>query len=326
MSNHLSTGVIGVGSMGQNHARVFQELPDADLVGVADADPERARAVAKDYGTSAVAPEELLATVDAVSIAVPTRSHYETALEAIEAGVHVLVEKPFVARLEHGRDLAERARRRDLTLQVGHIERFNPAVRTLADVVPGLDVIAVDATRLGPPIERDIEVNPVYDLMIHDIDVIRSIVDADVSDVTATHASEEPYTTSTLSFENDVVGTLTASRVTQQKVRKLSISAREARVTADYIDQTVEIHRQSLPEYVEDNGDVRFRRQNVVEHPTVDNGEPLKAELGAFLEAAATGASPPVTAEDGLAALRIANRITNDAAADEDSPLAVVSS
>lgn len=303
--------------MGRNHARVYQELPGADLVGVADADPGRAREVATTYGTQAVAIDELLAKADAVSVAVPTAAHYETARKAIENEVHTLVEKPFVNRLELGQILIERAREVGVTLQVGHIERFNPAIQAIADIVTDLNIIAVDAMRLGPPVDREIDVSPVLDLMIHDIDIMRSIVDGDVINVTGTGSTAHPYVTATLEFENNVIGTLTASRVTQQKVRTLSLTASEGHLTLDYIDQSVAIHRQSLPEYIEENGDLRFRRHSVVEHPTVENGEPLKAELESFVEAAATGSDPVVSGEDGLEAIRIANQITNSMAIDE---------
>lgn len=323
MSDRLSVGVIGVGTMGHNHARVYRELPSAELVGVSDANPERAREVADSYDTRAMDVEALLAAVDAVSIAVPTRYHYETARAAIEAGVHVLVEKPFVEHSRHGRRLIEQAHAHDVTLQVGHIERFNPAIRRLEDIVPDLDVVAIDARRLGPPVERDIDVNPVLDLMIHDIDIARSIVDSSVTGVQATKSGDDPYVSANLEFDTGVVATLTASRITQRKVRKFSITARECLVAVDYIGQSVEIHRHSLPEYIEQNGDVRFRHQNIVERPTVENDEPLKTELESFLEAAATGSKPVVTGDDGLEVLQIAEQIT-DASRKTDEPVPAV--
>ena len=326
MIDRMSVGVIGVGSMGRNHARVYRELPSAKLVGVADADRDRAREVARTYDTKVMGPEELLEAVDGVSIAAPTRFHFELARAAIDRGVHVLVEKPFVDRVENGRTLIDLAEDAGVTLQVGHIERFNPAIRSLADIVPDLDVIAIDAMRLGPPIDRDIDVNPVLDLMIHDIDIVRSVVDGEVTDVNATSSKDDPYVTATVEFDNGVIGTLKASRITQRKVRTLSVTAREGEVSVDYIDQSIEIHRQSFPEYVQDNGDLRFRRQNIVERPTVENGEPLKSELEAFLEAARDGHEPIVTAEDGLRALRIAQEITDAATVDREPPSAEVRS
>ncbi|WP_121823401.1 Gfo/Idh/MocA family protein [Halostella salina] len=312
--SEIRAGVIGVGSMGRHHARVYRELPNVELFAVADQDTERAEAVAEDYDARVLSTEGVLTAVDAVSVTVPTEYHYAVAKDAMDRGTHVLVEKPFVEDPEAGRDLIETARAAGLTLQVGHVERFNPAVRTLQDIVPDLDVLAVDARRLGPPVDREIGDSAVLDLMIHDIDVVLSLVDDDLSTVEAFRSPDDPYVTASLQFDGGVVGTLTASRVTQERVRQLSITARECQVNVDYMKQTVGIHRHSLPEYVERDGDVRYRNETVIERPTVDNGEPLKKELAAFAESVETGGEPVVTGEDGLRALSIANRIDGTAA------------
>ena len=305
----LRAGVVGVGKMGRNHARVYRELPESTLAGIYDADPDRARAVADEYGTEARTLADLLETVDVVSVAVPTEYHYDTARECIDAGVHTLVEKPLVDSPENGRRLVEFADDRGVVLQAGHVERFNPAVRSLAELVSDLDVIAVTARRLGPPIERDVSDTVIMDLMIHDVDILLSLVDSEVADVSASGARGTSFGTATVDFESGVVGQLTASRVTQQKVRELTISATDCRVTVDYIDQSVEIHRQSLPEFVREEGDVRYRHESVIEQVTVDKHEPLKAELSAFVEAVMTGSEPVVSGEDGLRALELTRRI-----------------
>ena len=309
----LDAGVIGVGSMGRHHARVYRELPKTDLVGVADADQDAAAEAADSYETAAMEIEELMEAADAVSIAVPTPYHYETARSAIDHGTHVLVEKPFVEDLDAGRRLIEQARERGVTLQVGHIERFNPAIRALSDIVPDLNVIAVDARRLGPPLDRDLEASPVLDLMIHDIDVLLAMIGDDPTVAEAASAADDQYVTATVEFGDGVVGSLTASRVTQRKVRELSITAEECQVYVDYISQSVQVHRHSIPEYIESNGDVRYRHESIVEHPTVDNGEPLKKELSAFARSIAEGTEPIVTGEDGLAALELAREIESEA-------------
>ncbi len=316
----VQAGVVGVGTMGRHHARVYDELQGVELAAVADADDEQAASVAQDYGATALPAMDLFDRVDVASIAVPTRFHHEMATAAIDRGVHVLVEKPFVKDLSEGRDLIERARGADVVLQVGHVERFNPAVQALSDIVTDLDVIAVDARRLGPPVDRDTTDSAVLDLMIHDIDVVRSLVGEPVARVAAAGASDGQYITANLRFDDGVVGTLTASRVTQQKIRDLSITARSCRVHVDYADQSVSIHRKSVPEYVENDGDVRFRHESLIEQPTVDNGEPLKAELRSFVEAAVEGHEPVVSGEDGLRALELAREI--DALATEREPAA----
>lgn len=311
-AGNLATGVIGVGSMGQHHARVYSELPDATLVGVSDVDEEQAVTVAAEYGTRPMDRSELLDTVDAVSVAVPTTYHYETVLECIERGIDVLVEKPFVDNIEDGRELARRARDAGVTLQVGHIERFNPATRVLADIVPDLDVVAIDIDRLGPPLDRDNEDSVVIDLMIHDIDILLSLIDSEIDSISSA-ARGERHATAQFQFADDSIATLTASRLTQQKIRQISITALSCRVNVDFISQSVEIHRHSVPEYIESDGDIRYRHESVVEHPIVENGEPLKAELASFIDAARNGTKPLVTAEDALRVLKVAIQIEGTA-------------
>lgn len=305
----LPVGVIGVGDMGQHHARVYTETPGVDLVGVVDEDTERARSVATEYSTRELDRSTLFDRVEAVSIAVPTRAHASIAREAIDAGVGLLIEKPFVREPAVGRDLIERARERDVVLQVGHIERFNPAIRTLTDVLADLDVIAIDARRLGPPIDRDVDRSVAFDLMIHDIDILLSLLGTDPQSISAVGCRDNRHVTTTLQFGDGVVGTLTASRLTQQKVRECWITTSECLVVVDYIEQTVRIHRHSLPEYVESAGGVRYRHESITERPTVENGEPLKHELSSFTKAVKNGTEPVVTGVDGLRALELVRQI-----------------
>lgn len=310
-------GVYGVGRMGSHHARVYDELPSVDLVGVYDDDHDRAVEVGRRHDVPALDHDALLDEVDVCSVAVPTRFHHEIAARALDHDVHVLVEKPFVETQEQGRDLVERARERDLTLQVGHVERFNPAVLTLADVVQDLDVIAVDAARLGPPVGRDVDRSVALDLMIHDVDVLLGVVtDGEVTSLQAAGAADNRFVSATLGFDSGIVATLQASRVTQEKVRTLSITAHECKVNVDYIDQSVRIHRHSLPDYVEADPGVRYRHESIIEQPTVANGEPLRKELSSFVESVREGTTPVVTAEDGLRALDVVQRIDALAAGD----------
>jgi predicted dehydrogenase len=322
-AEQIDVGVVGVGSMGRQHARVYDELQGATLVGVADAEQHRAGELAIEYRTTAMETRDLLDAVDAVSIAVPTDQHYAIARAAIERDVAVLVEKPFVSNRSEGRKLVEQARRRDVTLQVGHIERFNPAVRALSEMANELDVVAATTSRLGPPIDRGITVDAVFDLMIHDIDVLLSLVDAPVESISAAGAAGEPYVVATLTFENGVVGRLTASRMTQQKVRELTVSARDCRVVVDYLEQSIVVHRESVPEYIESSGGLKHRHSKVVEQPPVEQSEPLRNELEAFLDCVRTGEEPVVTGEDGLRSIAIAQSIV-EAAAPEERSLAEV--
>lgn len=319
MSETVRAGVIGVGNMGRHHARVYGGLPDVELVGVHDADADRAETVAESVGTSPLDRETLLAASDVVSVAVPLEFHYPVARECIEAGVAPLVEKPFVDELDRGRRLIEQANDAGVPLGVGHVERFNPAVGTLAEIVPDLDVIAVSARRLGPGPDRPPRTSVAEDLLVHDIDVVRWLLDDDIAAVSATGAAENRYVDSTLRFDSGVVAELTASRVTQQKVRELSITAADCRVVVDYLDRSVRIHRRSVPEYVGGDEDVRYRHEGIVERPTVERGEPLRRELSAFVDAVRLGDEPPVSGEDGLTAVAVAQQLDELAA---DGPAA----
>ncbi|QSG05402.1 Gfo/Idh/MocA family protein [Halapricum desulfuricans] len=316
----LAAGVYGVGQMGSHHARVYEELPNVNLVGVYDSDSERAASVAADHGTSPRDPEDLFERVDVLSIAVPTAYHYDIAGRAIDRGIHVLVEKPFVETDGQAETLIEQSEDNGVVLQVGHIERFNPAVRTLQDVVADLDVIAVDARRLGPPLDRDMGTGVALDLMLHDLDVVLDVLDVPVRSVTADGTEDGQYVTASVTFEDGVIGTFTASRLTQQKIRKLSITARSCKVDVDYIDRSVHIYRKSYPEFVEEQGSVRYRYENLIEQPMVGNGEPLKNQLESFTAAVRSGEEPVVTGEDGRRALALANRIEALAADEPEVP------
>ncbi|ELZ21238.1 Gfo/Idh/MocA family protein [Natrinema limicola] len=303
VDEQLRAGVVGVGSMGENHARVYAELPSVDLVGITDHDDDVADRVAAAYDTEAVSLETLLERCDVATVAVPTHAHYETVSTCLEAGVHVLVEKPIAETVQQGRELAEQAHDAGLVLQVGHIERFNPAVQTVAELIDDLDVISVAAERLGPPVDRVAPGNVIYDLMVHDVDVVGAILDERPHSVAAMGTDDGQYATATIEYD-DVVATVTASRVTQKKVRRLTVTARECLVEVDYLEQSVLIHRDSYPEYLADDGQSRYRHESVVERPRVDTGEPLRNELESFVDAARTGSDPEVTAEDGIEALK----------------------
>ena len=305
----IRAGVVGVGSMGQNHARVYAELPGVELVGVADVDAERASEVAASHDTAALAKGELLDRAEAVSIAVPTAHHASLARECIEADVDVLVEKPFVSEPSEGRALEALADEQGVIVQVGHVERFNPAVQAVSEILSDQEILAVDAQRLGSPRERTIADNAVMDLMIHDIDVLLSLIGEDVTTVNALGAEENRYIDAQLRFESGIVASLTASRVTQKKIRQLSITTRECWIAVDYIDRSVAIHRHSLPEYVERKSGMHYRHEGVVEQPMVDSGEPLKEELASFVDCVRERKTPLVTAADGLRALSVAHKI-----------------
>jgi predicted dehydrogenase len=305
----LPVGVIGVGSMGQNHARIYDQLSRTSLVGVFDVDDEQAAEIAAEYGTSPMEMDELLDAVSAVSIAVPTQFHFDVAKQCIEAGVATLIEKPIADDPSEGTELQELAATADVPIQVGHIERFNPAVQTAQKIADDLEIIAVNAKRLGPPLDREIKDSAVLDLMIHDIDIVLSLVDGEPESVTSNGVQQNQYATTTIEFDSGPLATLTASRLTQQKVRTLEITTEECVIEIDYIDQSVEIHRQSMPSYIEEKEGVRYRHESVVERPTVPSEEPLQSELDSFVTAVMTNSTPEVSIADGVRALELAQKI-----------------
>jgi predicted dehydrogenase len=300
----LRVGVIGVGHLGQHHARLYAGLPGATLVGVCDIDAKRAQAVADRYATSVYSDANaLLSRVDGVSVAVPTSVHYAVVKRCLEAGAHVLVEKPIAMTPTEARDLATAANMHRRVLQVGHIERFNPAIRA---VRPYIDKPAfIECHRLSPFGERGTDVDVVLDLMVHDLDMVLSFQPGPVEEVRAAGvpvlSSAIDIANARIAFQTGCVANLTASRVSTTRMRKLRLFQRDAYVTVDYQARQGAILRRRTG---------RGNRPEIDIEPvqTVDD-EPLKLELEAFLHAAATGSSPLVTAEDGAAALELAYRV-----------------
>jgi predicted dehydrogenase len=308
-------GVIGVGSMGSNHVRVYSNMPDVDLVGIVDQDQSRAAEVADTYDTSVFSRAELLDRVEAASVVVPTAYHYEVAQNCIDAGVDLLVEKPFVADPDRGKQLIEAADKADVEICVGHVERFNPAVMGLDEILADKNVLAYEVRRLGPDPGRDIQDSVVTDLMIHDLDIIRNLAGGNPTTFEAAGRADEKHATATLSFENDVIATLTASRVTQRKIRELGIATEEGYVNVDYLDRSIEIYSGSMKQLVETETEPRYRHESIIERPIVENTEPLKNELQAFVAASdgETNKMPAVSAEDGLEAVKLALAIEEKA-------------
>jgi predicted dehydrogenase len=302
--NRLRVGVIGVGHLGQHHARVYASLPGCELVGVVDASSERAKLVAERHGVPwHTDPAALLPAVDAVSVAVPTSAHHAVVSDCLEAGAHVLVEKPIAVTVAEARDLIDRARRRGRILQVGHIERFNPVIRAVRPLVgkPGF----IECHRLAPFGERGTDVDVVLDLMIHDLDMVLSFGPGPVEEV---RAAGVPVLSSTIDIANvriafaaGCVVNLTASRVSMTRLRRLRLFQRDAYISVDYqTRQGVICRREAAP-----GGRPAIKAEQV----QGGDEEPLKLELEAFLRAVADGTPPVVSGEDGLAALELACRV-----------------
>jgi len=311
----LRTAVVGVGYLGRFHAQKYAALPNSTLVGVADPSPAARSAVAAELGVAAYADHrELLGHVDAVSIVTPTPSHYDVAKEFLEAGASVLVEKPMTVTVEEGENLIEVARRAGRVLQVGHLERFNAAVLA---VQPTLTVPRfIESARLAPFKHRGTEVDVVLDLMIHDIDLILSIVRSPVVAVDAIGSSvfskEVDIANARLRFANGCVANATASRVSLKTERKLRLFQDDAYISVDLQQKVLTVIRKGAE--VGADG----MPQVAIAENTYEQGDALKAEIAAFLDSVATGSVPAVSGEDGLLALRTAVSITEQVASSRE--------
>lgn len=295
----LRAGVVGAGHMGQYHVMVYAELWDVDLVGVVDADPGRARAVAAHYDTAALADHrELIGRVDIASVAVPTEDHFAVTHDLLEAGIGVLVEKPITPTLEEARELYAVARRRGAVLHVGHVERFNGAVQELGKIVER--PLLVESRRLGPFLPRARKDTVVMDLMIHDLDIVLGLVDAAPCRLsamgTAVHSGLTDVATVQLGFTSGAIAIITASRATEEKIRTLAITQPDAYVLLDYTEQNIRIHRRAAQEFALNRESIRYRRASFVENVQVHKDNPLKLEVQHLLRAVRRAqAGEPVT-------------------------------
>ena len=312
---NIRGAVVGAGHMGQYHVLALAELWGVDLVGVVDTDFERARRVAAPYGVRAFRDHrELAGEVDFVTVAVPTERHFEVARELLEAGAHVLVEKPMTSTLEEAKDLFRVARQRNRVLHVGHVERFNGAVQELRKIVE--QPILIESRRLGPFVPRVQSDSVVMDLMIHDIDIVLGLVDSEPRKMTAVGASvHSPVTdvaTVQIVFDSGAMATITASRATEEKIRTLAITQPEAYIVLDYGTQDIQIHRRADQEYTLNRESIRYRQASFVEHLLVHKDNPLKLEIrhliGAVRSAQASGQVELPEAED-LRSLAVALEI-----------------
>jgi len=307
----VRVGVVGAGSMGENHLRVFQLLKGAELTAVVDTDQERAQECGVRYGCPAFASvEEALNLVDAVTIATPSVSHAEVGTAFLERSIHCLVEKPLAPTEKECNALIEAADASDAKLLVGHIERFNPAVQALFDLVAsGCEIHALDARRMSAVGARVTDVDVVTDLMVHDLDIILSLMDAPPSDLFARglsvgHGSDPDYVSAILAFDG-AVASLTASRITENKVRTLQATTSLGFVTLDYSTQELLIFQQGR---VAEPGSVpraNYVLDIAMERVFVRNVEPLMVELSHFIDVAAGNAEPLVSGRDALKSLKL---------------------
>src|SRR5499427_7899955 len=299
----VRVGVVGVGVMGSNHARVLAEFPGVVLAGVADADRKQAHTVGSTLGCPALGSiDELLERgVDAVSIAAPTHLHRDIALACIARGVHVLVEKPIASTVVEGEDIIRAARCAGVTLRIGHVERFNPAVQAIAEAIRNEDILSIAITRVGPFPPRMSNVGVVIDLAVHDIDLIRWFTDSDIVEVqpqlSSAVAEREDIALLQFRTASGVLAHINTNWLTPFKALNVTIATRNKYIMGDLLTRQVTECFGFQPD-----GSYSMR------HLSVGHAEPLRAELQAFAAAIRDGKEPAVTGEEGVASLEIAIR------------------
>jgi predicted dehydrogenase len=297
----LRIGVVGIGVMGSNHARVISGMPDLELVGVADPDKKQRDFVSGILGckTMATLDELLDLKPDAVTVAAPTHLHRDVALACIARGVHVLVEKPIASTVEEGNEIIEAARRAKVTLMVGHVERFNPAVDAVKNAIRDEEILSIAITRVGPFPPRMSNVGVVIDLAVHDIDLIRWFTDSEIVDVqpqlSSAVAEREDIALLQFRTESGVLAHINTNWLTPFKARNVIVATRGKYITGDLLTRQVTECFGFQPD-----GSYSMR------HLSVAHNEPLRSELQAFIEAIRSGRPPAVTGEEAVASLEIA--------------------
>ena len=299
----MRVAVVGVGHLGQHHARIYAAMEGVELVAVADTNAGRAAEVAAKYGTRAVDAGELPGLVDAVSIAVPTSAHVDAAMPFLERRTAVLVEKPLAPTVADADRLLEAAGRHGAVLAAGHTERFNPAVEAARPLIT--DPRFIEVHRLGAFPERSLDIDVIFDLMIHDLDLLLALVRSDVVAVEAVGVNvltpRTDIANARIRFASGCIANLTASRISRDRVRKIRFFQHNTYVSVDYAAREVEVY-----ELVARDGG----------RPVIEGGrlpvrdeEPLRRELADFVEAARTGRAPGVTGREGRDALALASRV-----------------
>ncbi len=319
----VNVGVVGVGHLGRWHAGLFKEIKDANLVGIYDVDQKKNEEKAQELNVKAFSSiDDLLEAVDAISIVTPTTTHAEIARQALNKNRHVFIEKPIAHSLEAAQGLIDLAAEKQRILQIGHIERFNPAVKTLHDVP--LNPLFIEAHRLSSFNTRGTDVAVVLDLMIHDLDLILKLVDSEPSEINASGvaviSSTIDIANARIKFENGCVANLTASRISAKKMRKMRLFQKDAYISMDFNEGVSEIfyipgenqspfHDGTLAVTLGEIESGSTRREIKYNRLKRQHVNPLKDELASFVESVQSNVRPAVTGEEGLAALKLALQV-----------------
>ncbi len=309
--SRLRTAVIGVGYLGNFHAQKYAALEAAELVGVVDSDSARAAEVATACNCQPFSDyRDLIGKVDAVSVVVPTQYHHQVAKEFLAAGVHVLIEKPITVTIEQADELIALADAGQLVFQVGHLERFNPVLMAVEELL--VEPLFVESVRIAPFKPRGTDVNVVLDLMIHDIEIIQHLVKSPVARIDAIGApvftGEEDIANARIAFENGCVANVTASRISLKSERKMRIFQRDAYLTLDFQNKKVLVAKRGEGELFPGVPNVQVQEREL------GQSDPLLSEISSFLEAIREGKQPQVSGRDGRMALETALKINESLA------------
>ena len=323
--SRLKVAVIGVGHLGKEHARVYAELPGVELVGVVDIQRKQAEKIAQQYNTQYfLNHKEVIDKVAAVSIAVPTKAHYGIAKDFLQHGVHVMIEKPMTGTVSEARELIAISKAKGVVLQVGYIERFNPAIDAIKKL--SINPRFIECHRLSPFTFRSADIGVVLDLMIHDIDIILHITGSKVKKFDAVGVNvisdKEDIANVRIQFQNGCVANVTASRVSITSMRKMRLFSENSYISIDYQKKDALIYKKSpkltlkalnISEMdvstIADLKSYVFGDLLKIEHIKMDNCEPLKKELESFVDCIVEHKEPVVSGEEGLKAIEVANDI-----------------
>lgn len=297
----LKVAVIGVGKLGQQHARIFSKIANVELIAVVDILPERAKKIASLYHTSPYTDyRKIFGLVDALTIATPTPTHYQIAKDFISRSIPCLIEKPITDNLEDAEEILNLGKEKNVILQIGHIERFNPAVIAARKYI--YEPRYIESRRLGPYDPRVSHIGVVLDLMIHDLDIILSLVDSKVKELdalgTSVFSEHEDIANVRIKFENGCVADLSASRISLTPFRKIRIFQPDSYISLDYQERKIKIYQKKFP-LVKSLKDIK------IISPKLEKYEPLEKELSHFIECVEKGKKPLVTGEHGRDALEL---------------------
>ena len=310
--NKVRAGVIGVGRMGTYHVGILSELDKVELSAVVDIDSKSRQIIEKNYETLGFDNyRDIYDKIDVAVVAVPTGLHYPIAKDLLNAGIHVLLEKPCANKLDHARELFQIAEDKNLTLHIGHVERFNGAVQELHKIVEA--PIFVECKRMGPFSNRIKDDGVVLDIMIHDIDIILNLIKSKVVEVhvlgSSVFSDKDDLVNAQLKFENGCIANIIASRASQNQVRTLSVTQKDSFVVLDYTDQEIYVHRKSSSEHKLSKDSLRYKQESLVERIFVHKDNPLKLELQHFLDCATNGSPRKVAIDNELYSLEVALNI-----------------